>query len=132
MKPSLSQTVSPTRDARANLPKILKRFRRFGRRAQPLVFGAYRKPEAVVLPYQAYLDLTSEGESTEARGKPAQFAADNEQFWSADSVVELAKKQRARVFERSDDYEIDLWVSETDRQEFIDEVYCNRHELDSA
>ena len=41
-------------DARKELPAVLKRFREYGVKAQPLVFGSHRKPEAAVIPYELY------------------------------------------------------------------------------
>jgi hypothetical protein len=47
----------PSREARTELPKTLKRFRREGIAAEPLVFGAHRKPEAVIIPFELYASL---------------------------------------------------------------------------
>lgn len=44
----------PTTEARRDINKILKRFRSDGPTAQPVLFGAHRRPEAVILPYDAY------------------------------------------------------------------------------
>ena len=49
--------VLATREARAQLPSMLERFRRAGSKAEPVVIGARRKPEAVVLSYERYLEL---------------------------------------------------------------------------
>lgn len=49
--------VLPTREARAQLPAMLERFRKEGADAEPVVIGARRKPEAVVLSYERYLRL---------------------------------------------------------------------------
>lgn len=49
--------VLPTREARAQLPALLERFRRDGADAEPVVIGARRRPEAVVLSYERYLEL---------------------------------------------------------------------------
>lgn len=44
-----------TREARAQLPALLERFRADGADAEPVVIGARRRPEAVVLSYERYL-----------------------------------------------------------------------------
>jgi hypothetical protein len=49
-----SFTVLPSREIRTELPKALERFRAEGITAQPIVFGAHRKPEAVVIPFELY------------------------------------------------------------------------------
>lgn len=49
--------VLATREARAALPAMLERFRRDGADAEPVVIGAHRRPEAVVLSYERYLRL---------------------------------------------------------------------------
>ena len=46
-----------TREARAQLPALLERFRQAGADAEPVVIGARRRPEAVVLSYERYLKL---------------------------------------------------------------------------
>jgi PHD/YefM family antitoxin component YafN of YafNO toxin-antitoxin module len=49
--------ILPTREARESLTRCLKIFRAEGAEAEPVFFGAHRKPEAVVLSYQAYEEL---------------------------------------------------------------------------
>lgn len=49
--------VLATREARAQLPAMLERFRKAGVDAEPVVIGARRRPEAVVLSYERYLQL---------------------------------------------------------------------------
>ncbi len=49
--------VLATREARAQLPALLERFRKTGADAEPVVIGARRRPEAVVLSYERYLQL---------------------------------------------------------------------------
>ena len=49
--------VLATREARAQLPSLLERFREQGADAEPVVIGARRRPEAVVLSYERYLAL---------------------------------------------------------------------------
>ncbi len=46
-----------TREARSQLPALLERFRQAGASAEPVVIGARRRPEAVVLSYERYLQL---------------------------------------------------------------------------
>jgi PHD/YefM family antitoxin component YafN of YafNO toxin-antitoxin module len=49
--------VLATREARAQLPALLEHFRQAGADAEPVVIGARRRPEAVVLSYERYLQL---------------------------------------------------------------------------
>jgi hypothetical protein len=49
--------VLATREARAALPAMLERFRQDGADAEPVIIGARRRPEAVVLSYERYLRL---------------------------------------------------------------------------
>ena len=49
--------VLATREARAQLPALLERCRQDGADADPVVIGARRRPEAVVLSYERYLQL---------------------------------------------------------------------------
>lgn len=58
--------VLATREARAQLPAMLERFRRSGSKAEPVVIGARRKPEAVVLSYERYLELAGGRERVRA------------------------------------------------------------------
>lgn len=44
--------VLPTKEARDNLSGITAAFRRDGAAAGIVVFGAYRRPEAAVIPYE--------------------------------------------------------------------------------
>jgi PHD/YefM family antitoxin component YafN of YafNO toxin-antitoxin module len=46
--------VHPLSDVRQRLSGILARFRREGAAAEPVAFGSHRKPEAILLPYEAY------------------------------------------------------------------------------
>jgi PHD/YefM family antitoxin component YafN of YafNO toxin-antitoxin module len=55
--PKNPHEVLPTREARAQLPAMLEQFRKEGADAEPVVIGARRKPEAVVLSYERYLQL---------------------------------------------------------------------------
>jgi len=49
--------VLATREIRAQLPALLERFRKKGADAEPVIIGARRRPEAVVLSYERYLQL---------------------------------------------------------------------------
>jgi PHD/YefM family antitoxin component YafN of YafNO toxin-antitoxin module len=46
--------VHPLSEVRARLSGILARFRREGAAADPVAFGSHRKPEAILIPYEAY------------------------------------------------------------------------------
>jgi putative ABC transport system permease protein len=58
--------VLPTREARAKLPSMLAGFRDRGAEADPVVIGAHRRPEAVVLSYERYLALLTGRERVQA------------------------------------------------------------------
>ena len=58
--------VLATREARAQLPAMLEHFREAGADAEPIVIGAHRRPEAVVLSYQRYLQLAGGRERVRA------------------------------------------------------------------
>ena len=49
--------VLPSHAARDELPKALRRFRAEGASAEPVIFGAHRRPEAVVIPFDLYSQL---------------------------------------------------------------------------
>ena len=51
---SAATTVVPVAEARAGLSRTLRRFREDAR-AEPLVIGSHRRPEAVIVPYAQYL-----------------------------------------------------------------------------
>lgn len=49
--------VLPSHAARDELPKALRRFRAEGASAEPVIFGAHRRPEAVMIPFDLYSQL---------------------------------------------------------------------------
>ena len=49
--------VLPSREARTEIPKALRRFRIDGALAEPVVFGSHRRPEAVMIPFELYTAL---------------------------------------------------------------------------
>lgn len=65
MSPRVDE-VLPTREARAKLPSMLAGFRARGANADPVVIGAHRRPEAVVLSYERYLALLTGRERVKA------------------------------------------------------------------
>ncbi len=65
MSPRIDE-VLPTREARAKLPSLLAGFRARGAEADPVVIGAHRRPEAVVLSYERYLAMLSGRERVKA------------------------------------------------------------------
>jgi PHD/YefM family antitoxin component YafN of YafNO toxin-antitoxin module len=65
MSPRVDE-VLPTREARAKLPSLLAGFRARGADADPVVIGAHRRPEAVVLSYERYLAMLSGRERVKA------------------------------------------------------------------
>jgi len=53
----MANEVLPSAQARVRLADILRRFRREGAEAPPVFFGSHRKPEAVLLSYEKYMQL---------------------------------------------------------------------------
>ncbi|MBM7505905.1 nucleotidyltransferase domain-containing protein [Agromyces aurantiacus] len=51
--------VVPVAEARAGLSSILRDFRARGKDAGTVVIGSHRRPEAVLLPYEAFTSLSS-------------------------------------------------------------------------
>ncbi len=93
--------VLPTREARAQLSAMLERFRKDGAQAEPIVIGARRRPEAVVLSYERYLQLAG-GRETVAALLDAQAAKlgtgldPDEAMHLANSELHEARRERRR------------------------------------
>ncbi len=93
--------VLPTREARAQLSAMLERFRKDGAQAEPIVIGARRRPEAVVLSYERYLQLAG-GRETVAAILDAQAAKlgtgldPDEAMRLANSELHEARRERRR------------------------------------
>ena len=83
--------VLATREARAQLPALLERFRQAGADAEPVVIGARRRPEAVVLSYERYLQLAG-GRERVAAALDRQ-AAEAAEVLDADEALELANRE---------------------------------------
>ena len=83
--------VLATREARAQLPALLERFRQDGADAEPVVIGARRRPEAVVLSYERYLKLAGGRERVAAA--LAQQARDASETLDADEAMKLANRE---------------------------------------
>jgi antitoxin StbD len=83
--------VLPTREARAQLPAMLERFRRAGADAEPVVIGARRRPEAVVLSYERYLQLA--GGRERVRAILERQAAESGSRPAPDEALELANRE---------------------------------------
>ena len=83
--------VLATREARAALPAMLERFRQDGADAEPIVIGAHRRPEAVVLSYERYLQLAG-GRQRVAAALDRQAREAGETL-DADDALELADSQ---------------------------------------
>lgn len=58
--------TAPTRRWHSNLPSLLAGFRERGAETDPVVIGAHRRPEAVVLSYERYLAMLSGRERVKA------------------------------------------------------------------
>jgi len=55
-------TVTTVAQAREDLSRVLRRFR--GGDFEPLVLGSHRRPEAVIVPYEAYLAARTASETS--------------------------------------------------------------------
>ena len=96
--------VLTTRETRAQLPALLERCRQAGADAEPVVIGARRRPEAVVLSYEHYLQLAG-GRERVAAALETQTREAGETL-AADEALEIANKElhamrRERRVERS-------------------------------
>lgn len=87
--------VLATREARAQLPAMLERFRKAGSKAEPVVIGARRKPEAVVLSYERYLELAGGREKVRAALEKQAETMGRE--LSEEEAMELADKTLREV-----------------------------------
>lgn len=86
--------VLATREARAQLPALLKRFREAGADAEPVVIGARRRPEAVVLSYERYLQLAGGRDRVAAvLAQQAREAREASESLDADGALELANQE---------------------------------------
>lgn len=83
--------VLATREVRAQLPALLERFRQAGADAEPVVIGARRRPEAVVLSYERYLQLAG-GRERVAAALERQAREVGEGI-DADEALELANQE---------------------------------------
>ena len=87
----LPHEVLATREARLQLPALLARFRKAGADAEPVVIGAHRRPEAVVLSYERYLRLAGGGERVMAALE--RQAAETAERLDADEALALANSE---------------------------------------
>jgi PHD/YefM family antitoxin component YafN of YafNO toxin-antitoxin module len=90
MSPRVDE-VLPTREARARLPSMLAGFRARGARADPVVIGAHRRPEAVVLSYERYLELLSGRERIKALLADRRVSAEG---MGEDEAMEIAVREQ--------------------------------------
>ncbi len=79
--------VLPSHAARDELPKALRRFRAEGVSAEPVIFGAHRRAEAVVIPFDLYSQLLPAIEEIEI----AQIVRERSQAGPATPLSELAE-----------------------------------------
>jgi PHD/YefM family antitoxin component YafN of YafNO toxin-antitoxin module len=84
--------VLATREARAQLPALLERFRQAGADAEPVVIGARRRPEAVVLSYERYLQLAG-GRERVAAALEQQAREAGETALDANEAMKLADRE---------------------------------------
>ncbi len=82
--PNEDQVKRPlsTREIRTQLPKILKSFREQGDRALPVVVGAYKRRDAVLVQidvYEMLLDMAETGRrlSQERLSEPTRLSSDD-------------------------------------------------------
>ena len=52
--------VLGTRELRDQMSEILREIREKGAKAKPVIGGANRRPELIILPYEAYMELMDE------------------------------------------------------------------------
>ena len=90
--------VLATREARAQLPTMLEHFREAGAEAEPVVIGARRRPEAVVLSYERYLLLAGGRERVAAALE--QQTREAGATLDADEAMELADQELHAVRRR--------------------------------
>jgi PHD/YefM family antitoxin component YafN of YafNO toxin-antitoxin module len=94
--------VLATREARAQLPAMLERFRQAGADAEPVVIGARRRPEAVVLSYERYLQLAGGRERVaaalerQAREAGETLDADDANELANQELQAMRRKRRAK------------------------------------
>jgi PHD/YefM family antitoxin component YafN of YafNO toxin-antitoxin module len=83
--------VLATREARAQLSTLLEGFRKDGADAEPVIIGARRRPEAVVLSYERYLQLAG-GRQRVAAALDRQAGEASERL-DADEALALADSE---------------------------------------
>lgn len=93
--------VLATREARAQLPAMLEHFREAGSDAEPVVIGARRRPEAVVLSYERYLKLVGGRDRVRAildrqAAKIGRGLGDDEAMELANHELHAIRSERAR------------------------------------
>ncbi len=79
------------REVRAQLPALLERFREAGADAEPVVIGARRRPEAVLLSHERYLQLAGGRERVAAALE--QQAGEAGDRLDAEEAMELANQE---------------------------------------
>ncbi len=89
MSPRVDE-VLPTREARSKLPSMLAGFRALGADADPVVIGAHRRPEAVVLSYERYLALLGGRERVKAILADRRAAFAETEGMGEDQAIEIA------------------------------------------
>lgn len=87
--------VLATREARAQLSALLERFRREGANSEPVVIGARRRPEAVVLSYEYYLTLV--GGRARVAAALEQQAREAGETLDADEALVIANRELHEV-----------------------------------
>lgn len=88
--------VATTSDTRANLTKILARFREEGKKAKPIIFGSHRKVEAVLVPAKAWQRLIDELDDLKLAVTVLQ-RANNTQTTGPMSIEQLQELNKMRL-----------------------------------
>ena len=97
--------VLATREVREQLPSLLAGFRRDGAAAEPVIIGARRRPEAVVLSYERYLQLAGGRRrvaaalqrQTQEAGTDAPLSDEQAQELASSELQALRRERRART-----------------------------------
>jgi hypothetical protein len=103
--------VHPLAEIRARLSGIVARFRREGAAAEPVAFGSHRKPEAILISYEAYeryealagqrarLDVALSAAQSVQVEEPGSFSAEHDREVSAyvDGEISAAELYRRTV-----------------------------------
>jgi PHD/YefM family antitoxin component YafN of YafNO toxin-antitoxin module len=83
--------IQPLAEVRERLSQLVARFRREGAVAEPVVFGTHRKPEAVLISFDAYRELVEQAERGRAMAAALASVRAEGLEPSADAVVRAVR-----------------------------------------